>query len=127
MSVLLWLGVAIAGGAGSVLRLLVDEAVRARIPGGDVPAGAFPAGLLVVNVSGALALGLVVGLAPGHDAALLVGTGLIGAYTTFSTWMYDTVLAASARLWAVAAANVLVGLALGLAAAAAGRALGAAL
>jgi CrcB protein len=118
----LWLGVALAGGAGAVLRFLVDEAVRARRPG-----GAFPAGILVVNVSGALALGLVAGLALGHDAALVIGTGLVGAYTTFSTWMLDTVAAASRRLVGVAVANVVVSLALGIAAAAAGRALGAAL
>ena len=122
MTVLLWLGVAMAGGAGAVLRLVVDEAVRARHPGDG-----FPTGILVVNLSGALALGLVAGLAVGHDATLLAGTALIGAYTTFSTWMLDTVVAASARLRAVAVANVVVGLTLGLGAAAAGRALGAAL
>lgn len=122
MTLLLWIGVAIAGGLGSVLRLLVDDAVRARHPD-----AAFPRGLLVVNVSGALALGLITGLALGHDASLLLGVALIGAYTTFSTWMLDTVAAASARLVAVAVGNVVASLALGLMAAAAGRALGAAL
>lgn len=122
MTVVLWIGVALAGGIGSVLRLVVDEAVRAR-----VPAGGFPSGILVVNVSGALALGLVAGLALGHDASLLLGTALVGAYTTFSTWMLDTVNAASARLVAFAIGNVVVSLVLGIAAAAAGRALGAAL
>jgi CrcB protein len=122
VTAVLWVGVALAGGLGSVLRLLVDEAVRARRPG-----GAFPRGILVVNVSGALALGLVSGLALGHDASLLLGTALVGAYTTFSTWMLDTVVAASARLVAVAAANVAGSLALGVLAAALGRALGAAL
>ncbi|WP_026910116.1 fluoride efflux transporter CrcB [Patulibacter minatonensis] len=120
MTLLTWLGVALAGGVGSVLRFLVDEAVRARVPGAS-----FPRGILVVNVSGALLLGLVSGLALPHDASLIVGTALIGAYTTFSTWMLDTVNAASARLAGVAVANVLVSLALGLAAAALGRALGA--
>lgn len=122
MTVVLWIGVALAGGIGSTLRLVVDEAVRARWP-----AGGFPTGILVVNVSGALALGLVAGLTLGHDAALLLGTALVGAYTTFSTWMLDTVNAASARLVAFAVGNVVVGLASGIAAAAAGRALGAAL
>jgi len=122
VTVVLWIGVALAGGIGSVLRLVVDEAVRAR-----VPAGGFPSGILVVNVSGALALGLVAGLALGHDASLLLGTALVGAYTTFSTWMLDTVNAASARLVAFAIGNVVVRLVLGIAAAAAGRALGAAL
>ncbi|MEV4421469.1 fluoride efflux transporter CrcB [Patulibacter sp. NPDC049589] len=121
MTVLLWVGVAVAGGAGSVLRLLVDEAVRARRPGGDLPLG-----ILVVNVSGALVLGLLAGLALDHDASLLLGTALVGAYTTFSTWMLDTVNAWSRRLVAVAVANVVVSLALGVAAAAVGRAVGAA-
>lgn len=122
MTLLAWLGVAVAGGTGSVLRLLVDEAVRSRFP-----AGGLPLGTLVVNVSGALALGFVAGLGIGEDGALLVGTALIGAYTTFSAWMLDTVTAASARLVVVAAANVGASLVLGLAATAAGRALGAAL
>ncbi len=120
MTVLLWVGVALAGGAGAVLRLLADEAVRSRIP-----ADGFPAGILVVNLSGALVLGLLAGLAPGDDVALLAGTALVGAYTTFSTWMLDTVAAASRGATAIAVGNVVLGLALGVAAAAAGRALGA--
>ncbi|WP_022929847.1 fluoride efflux transporter CrcB [Patulibacter americanus] len=119
--VLLWAGVVLAGGCGAVLRFLVDEAVRARAR------GAFPAGILVVNVSGALVLGLLSGLALGDDAYLVVGIALVGAYTTFSTWMLDTVAAASRGLLAVAALNVGLSLALGLAAAVVGRAVGAAL
>lgn len=121
MTVLTWVGVALLGGAGAVLRLLVDEAVRARVR------GPFPAGILVVNVSGAFVMGLLTGLAPDPDVALLLGTAFVGAYTTFSTWMLDVVAAASARLRAVAAANVAVPLVAGLAAAALGRALGAGL
>jgi CrcB protein len=118
---LLWLGVALAGGCGAVLRFLVDEAVRART------GGAFPSGILVVNVTGALVLGLLSGLALSDDAHLVLGIALVGSYTTFSTWMLDTVAAASRGLLAVAALNVGASLALGLAAAAIGRALGAAL
>nr|WP_246851513.1 fluoride efflux transporter CrcB [Patulibacter sp. SYSU D01012] len=118
---MLWLGVALLGGVGAVLRYAVDEAVRRRV------AGPFPAGILVVNVSGTLVLGLLAGLALPHDAALLLGTALVGAYTTFSTWMLDTVGAASRGMVAVAAANVVLSLALGVAAAALGRAFGAAL
>lgn len=121
MSVLLWIGVALLGGAGAVARYVVDEAVRARWT------GPFPAGILVVNVSGSLGLGLLAGLALPHDAALLLGTALVGAYTTFSTWMLDAVGAASRGMVGVAAANVVGSLVLGVAAAALGRALGAAL
>jgi fluoride exporter len=84
MSIVLWTAVVLIGGAGSVLRFLADGAV----------AGAadrdFPLGTLAVNVSGAVILGLLTGLALGHDEALLAGTAAVGSYTTFSTWMLET-------------------------------------
>jgi len=49
----------------------------------------FPWGTLVVNLTGAFALGFVTGKLSG-DAQLLVGTGLLGGYTTFSTWMFES-------------------------------------
>lgn len=115
---LVWIGVGLLGGAGSVARLLVDAAVARRT------SGRFPAGTLAVNLSGAAVLGLFSGLALHGDAALLAGTGLIGAYTTFSTWMLESQRLAEdgqARLFAV---NLAGSLLLGLAAAALGRALG---
>ena len=52
----------------------------------------------VVNVSGSLALGVVVGLMLEHglaaDVRTVVGTGFLGAYTTFSTYAYETIRAA---------------------------------
>ena len=82
-------GVAIAGALGAPARYLVERAARARW------AGAFPAGTFMVNVSGSLALGVVVGLMLEHgldpDVRTLVGTGFLGAYTTFSTYAYETV------------------------------------
>ena len=50
----------------------------------------FPFGTLVVNLSGALLLGFLSGLALSPHLALLVGTGFVGSYTTFSTWMLET-------------------------------------
>ena len=50
---------------------------------------AFPWGTFAVNVTGAFVLGVVAGALSG-DAYTLVGTGLLGAYTTFSTWMLET-------------------------------------
>ena len=81
---LLWVGVVLIGGAGSVLRFLADGVVASAV-GRD-----FPFGTLAVNVSGAAILGLITGLALGHDQALLAGTAAVGSYTTFSTWMLES-------------------------------------
>ncbi len=54
--------------------------------------GRLPWGTALVNLSGAFVLGVIVGAAPGHAFALIVGTGFLGAYTTFSTWMLESLL-----------------------------------
>lgn len=79
------LGLALAGGAGAACRVLVDDAVGRRWPG--------PHGIVVVNVTGSLALGVLTGwLTTWAPAALvLAGTGFLGAYTTFSTAVVDVV------------------------------------
>ena len=119
LSVLVWVGVVLIGGAGSVARFLADGVVAA--------AGSrdFPLGTLAVNVSGAVVLGLITGLALGHAQALLAGTAAVGSYTTFSTWMLETQRLAEERQYPKAVANVVVSLVLGVAAAAAGRLIGA--
>jgi fluoride exporter len=115
MTVLVWAGVVLIGGVGAVLRFLVDRAVSARI------ARSFPFGTLVVNLSGAMLLGFLGGLALGHTAALLAGTAFVGSYTTFSTWMLETQrLSEERQLWP-AAANIVVSVVLGVAAALAGQ------
>lgn len=114
----MWSGVLVLGGVGAVARFLVDRAVARRT------AGSFPFGTLVVNLSGAVMLGLLTGLALPHDVALLAGTALVGSYTTFSTWMLETQRLGEERQVVYAAANVFVSVALGLAAAAAGMWLG---
>jgi len=114
---LVWIGVALLGGAGACLRFWLDGAVAARV-GRD-----FPFGTLAVNVSGALVLGLLSGATLSANAALLAGTATIGSYTTFSTWMLETQRLGEDGQLRRAAANVVVSLAAGLAAAALGRAL----
>jgi len=110
-TVLVWAGVMLIGGIGSVLRFLVDRAVARRV------ARPFPYGTLTVNISGAALLGFLGGLALSKDAALLTGTAFVGAYTTFSTWMLETQrLGEERQIWA-AAANIVVSVALGMAAA----------
>ena len=115
---LLWAAVILIGGAGSVARFLVDGLVA------SASSRDFPFGTLAVNVSGAMILGLVTGLALGHDQALLAGTAAVGSYTTFSTWMFETDRLAEERQFRRAAANVIVSLVLGVAAAALGRLIG---
>lgn len=119
MSALLWAGIAALGAGGALLRFLVDGIVTRRV-GRDLPFGT-----LIVNVSGALVFGLLVGLGFSGTRLLLAGTATIGSYTTFSTWMFETQRLVEDGEFAGASANVLVSVAVGLGAAALGRLLGA--
>lgn len=116
-----WLGVALLGGLGALLRFRLDEAVQRRF--GDE----LPLGTLTVNLTGSFALGLLTGLDVASGTLLLAGTGLLGSFTTFSTWLLETERLAEEGEGRLAAVNVVVSLAAGLAAAAAGWAIGAAL
>jgi CrcB protein len=119
VSVLLWTAVTLIGGAGSVARFMVDGLVSAAADRD------FPFGTLVVNISGAVFLGLLTGLALSGDQALLAGTAAVGSYTTFSTWMLETQRMAEERKLGAVIANLAVSLVLGVAAAALGRLIGA--
>ena len=121
MSLALVLGVGVAGGVGAIARFLLDGTVSAAIGRG------FPLGTLIVNLSGAFILGAFVGAALSTGTFKLLGTGLIGAYTTFSTWTFETHRLAEEGQSAPAWLNLAVSLALGLLAAWLGRKLGAAL
>jgi CrcB protein len=116
-----WTGIAAASALGAVLRFWLDGLVSRRV------AGRLPAGTLAVNLSGALALGVLAGAGLGHGAYAVLGVGLVGSYTTFSTWMLESLWLAEDGRTGAAAANVGVQLALGLAAAAGGWAIGGAL
>jgi CrcB protein len=119
VSALVWAGVVLIGGAGSVVRFLADGLVSATA-GRD-----FPFGTLAINISGAVILGLLTGLGLGGDQALMAGTAAVGSYTTFSTWMLETQRLAEERQHRKAVLNVVVSLVLGVAAAALGRLIGA--
>jgi CrcB protein len=104
--------VALGAAVGAPLRYLVDRAVQRRHD------SVFPWGTFAVNVTGSFVLGVLVrgaaaGAVPGGLVALL-GTGLCGALTTYSTFGYETVrlLADRARPYAVlnAVASVVAGL-----------------
>lgn len=81
------LAVGIGGAVGANARYLLGREVADRWP------SSFPWGTLVVNVSGCLALGILIGwLLPRGDrlfTRLLIATGFLGAYTTFSTFAYE--------------------------------------
>lgn len=117
MNALVWAGVLLIGGLGSMTRFMVDRAVARRA------ARSFPFGTLTVNITGAVLLGFITGLALSHQAALLAGTAFVGAYTTFSTWMFETQRLTEERRVGPAVANVVVSIILGIAAAAAGQAM----
>ena len=117
MSAGTWLGVAVLGGFGAVLRHVVDAAVAARVR------HTLPLGIFVVNVSGALGLGLLVGSGAGPDAVRIVGAGLLGSYTTFSTWMLQVEVLRRGGRTHLAVTYVVASVLLGLAAVALGRAL----
>lgn len=114
--------VAIGGFLGAPSRLLLDRAVNGRIES-DLPWGTF-----LVNVSGSFLLGLLSGLTLAHHlspvAKALFGTGFCGAFTTFSTFTFETARLVEDDRILEAGANVLASLAVGLAVAAVGLALG---
>lgn len=81
--------VALGGGVGSAARYAVERVISLKWR------GRFPWGVFMVNLSGAMLLGLFMGLvSAGSDhslATILIGTGLLGGYTTFSTASIDAV------------------------------------
>jgi len=117
-----WLLVAaLAGGIGAGLRHLVD---RWFTPASGMR---FPVGILLVNISGSFALGLLTGLSAvvAPELALVLGVGLLGGYTTFSTVSVETVLLAQRKRRRDAALNLFGTLALAALAAGLGILLGA--
>ncbi|MFI0808998.1 fluoride efflux transporter CrcB [Streptomyces echinatus] len=113
-----WLLVVAGAVIGAPLRYLTDRAVQARHD------SVFPWGTYVVNVSGCLVLGLLTGAvsagAAGPQLRLLLGTGLCGALTTYSTFSYETLRLSESGSGIYAAVNVVASVVAGLAAAFAG-------
>jgi CrcB protein len=120
------IAVLIVGGAlGAPARYFVDGWVEPRID------SVFPWGTLVVNVTGSLLLGVITGLALYHGLGdvprAAIATGFCGAYTTFSTFSYETVQLIETGEHGRAVANALGSVAAGLLAAGLGLAVTAAL
>ncbi|MGD6747861.1 fluoride efflux transporter CrcB [Streptomyces sp. BH106] len=119
-----WLLVIVGAMVGAPLRYLTDRAVQSRHD------TVFPWGTFAVNVAGSLILGLVTGAVAAGGASsqvqLLLGTGLCGALTTYSTFSYETLRLAERGARFYAAVNVVASVAAGLGAAFTGAALAAA-
>jgi CrcB protein len=86
-----WLLIGVMGALGALARYGVSGVVQKRWQ------TTFPIGTLVVNLTGAFGAGLLLGISTGRSVPDLVliaaGVGFLGGYTTFSTWMVETVLA----------------------------------
>lgn len=117
------IAVALAGALGALSRYGLEGLISGRFP------GAFPLGTFVVNITGSFLLGLLfivlterTTVEPAVRTALTVG--FIGAYTTFSTFSFETVRLLEDGAYATAALNVVATLAVGLVAVWFGMALG---
>lgn len=118
MTALAWIAVAALGSVSAMGRFLLAGWISARTP------SHLPLGTLTVNISGALLLGLIAGLALSGNTLVLAGAATIGSYTTFSTWMLETHSLKAEGQTAAAVAYILVSVALGIAAVALGRTIG---
>jgi CrcB protein len=116
--VTLALAVAAAAAVGAACRYLLDQFVQHQHD------QTLPWGTFVINVSGSLLLGLVTGLSIHHGLpatpTAIVGAGFAGGYTTWSTYIWESLALAETGALLAAGVNLLGSLAVGLAAAAAG-------
>jgi CrcB protein len=119
MSAWVWVGVAFLGGIGAIARFVLDGLVSSHVN------TSFPLGTFVVNITGALMLGLLAGLVVTGDALVLAGTATLGSYTTFSTWMFESQRLIEDAEPPRALLNILASLVCGVGAAAVGHAMGA--
>jgi CrcB protein len=118
-----YLLVAVFGALGAMSRYAVDGWVS------NTARGQFPWGTLAVNLAGSFALGILVELTtsrllPHPNWRIALGIGFLGAFTTFSTFTYESVRLVEDSAYALALFNVVAMTTLGLTAAAAGLLLG---
>lgn len=78
-----WVLVGIGGALGSLCRFSLGHHISTKYQ------HSFPFGTFLINITGALALGFIVGIDPPKSSMLLLADGFLGAYTTFSTFMYE--------------------------------------
>lgn len=115
-----WVAVGVLGGAMAIARFLVDTTVATRLGAGRLGED-FPIGTLAVNLSGAVILGVLAGVALSGTAYRILAGGGVGTYTTFSTWMLESHRAGEDGDARVLWANIALSLVAGIAAVALGR------
>ncbi|MGW7054414.1 fluoride efflux transporter FluC [Streptomyces sp. NPDC054887] len=113
-----WLLVAVGAAVGAPLRYLTDRAVQERHD------SEFPWGTFAVNAGASLVLGVLTGAVVSSGTYALLGTGLCGALSTYSTFSYETLRLAERGRWLFALANAGGSLLVGLGAVFLGCALG---
>jgi CrcB protein len=95
--------ICVTGGLGATLRLVLDGMIRALVT------WSYPVGTTVINLTGSFLLGSVTGLATSelmpHQWQLVVSSGFLGGYTTFSTASFETVRLIEDRRYVAAALN----------------------
>ncbi|KIL41175.1 hypothetical protein SD70_09120 [Gordoniibacillus kamchatkensis] len=106
--------VAAGGFAGAIVRYRLSQAIAKRFP------SPLPYGTLTINATGSLLLGIIAGGHAPQWLALLLGTGFMGAYTTFSTFKLESVRLGRQRTWGYFALYMVSSYGLGLIAAAFG-------
>jgi CrcB protein len=124
-----WLGVMVGGALGALARMLVSGGASALVARWGGAGGAvFPWPTLAVNVAGSFALALLVTLAArgvvSPEARVWLGTGFLGAFTTFSTFSLEADELARRGLVGLSVLYVVLSVTLGALAVLAGRALG---
>ena len=97
--------IALGGALGALARYQLAALIQARVPAG------FPWGTFAVNITGCLVMGIAATLLTERlvvhpNWRFLIPIAFIGAYTTFSTFEYETFRAVSEGSWAIGAANV---------------------
>lgn len=118
MSLALVLGIGLVGGVASIGRFLLDGAVAGRV------GRSFPWGTMAVNITGAFLLGVLGAADVGADALRLGATGVLGSFTTFSTWVLESHRLGEEGQFRLGTANFLISLLLGISAVWLGRQLG---
>jgi CrcB protein len=106
-----FLAVALAGSAGAVLRYVIGLQIgRFNIR--------FPLATFIINITGSMFLGWFAAYAGRHQISdttrVAIAVGFVGAYTTFSTWMYESARLLDDKAWLEATANLAGSLFLGL-------------